>query len=119
MAPRKPKGIVFISYAHDDHERVEPLVKLLAKRFNIFWDKEIEAGSFWRQFLMDQLDAARCVVVVWTAKSVKRKFIWEELDRVKDRGIIVPIMLDYNVKPPLGFSGWQYIDLINWKGKHV
>jgi TIR domain len=66
---RRPQGLVFVSYAHDDRSRVEPLVEALAARFNVWWDKDIEIGATWRQTLMEKLDSARCVVVVWTGRQ--------------------------------------------------
>ena len=116
MAQRRPKGMVFVSYAHEDRERVESLVKALAARFNVWWDREIELGETWRQTLMEKLDSARCVVVVWTAASVGRDFIWSELDRVKDRGIVVPVKLDQNARIPPGFDQMQHLDLTSWTG---
>jgi hypothetical protein len=119
MTQRRPKGLVFVSYARDDRNRVEPLVKMLAARFNVWWDKEIEPGEPWRQALMKNLDSARCVVVVWTAASVNRDFIWSELDRVRarDRGIIVPVKLDRNARIPPPFDQMQHLDLTSWTGK--
>ena len=35
MARRVTKGLVFVSYAHADRMRVEPLVRFLAARFNV------------------------------------------------------------------------------------
>jgi hypothetical protein len=109
--------MVFVSYAHDDRKRVEPLMKVLAARFNVWWDRDIELGETWRRTLIEKLDAARCVVVVWTAASVDRDFIWSELDRVKDRGIVVPVKLDQNARIPPGFDQMQHLDLTPWTGR--
>jgi hypothetical protein len=111
VAKRRPKGMVFVCYAHEDRKRVEPLVNLLAVRFNVWWDREIELGDTWRRTLMEKLDSARCVLVVWTAASVSRDFIWSELDRVRDRGIVVPVKLDHNAGIPPGFDQMQALDL--------
>lgn len=117
MPQRKQKGMVFVSYAHDDRQRVEPLVKFLAKHFNVWWDTGINLGETWRQTLMHQLDSARCVVVVWTEASVEREFIWSEVARVKDRGIVIPVKLDRNARIPLGFDQMQHLDLTSWAGR--
>lgn len=117
MVRRRQKGLVFISYAHTDRERVEPLVKVLAARFNVWWDRGIELGEIWRQTLMDHLDSARCVVVIWTATSVEREFIWSEVERVRDRGIVVPVKFDKNAKIPLGFDQMQHLNLTSWTGR--
>ncbi len=116
MAQRRPKGMVFISYAHEDRKRVEPLIKALATRFNVWRDQEIELGDIWRQALMEKLDSARCVVVIWTTASVGRDFIWSEIERVKDRGIVVPVKLDRNARIPPGFDQMQHLDLTSWSG---
>jgi hypothetical protein len=47
---------------------------------------------------------------------VKRRFVWQELQWVQERGIVVPVMLEANIKVPLGFNGWQHIDLTKGKG---
>jgi TIR domain len=114
---RRPKGMVFVSYAHVDRKRVEPLVNLLAARFNVWWDKEIELGPSYRSTLMKKLDTARCVVVVWTTASVERDFVWSEVDRVKEFGIVVPVKLDANARIPLGFDQMQHLDLTSWTGR--
>lgn len=118
MARRRPKGLVFVSYARADKERVEPLVKVLASRFSVTWDHDIQAGNSWRRILMHQLDIARCVVVVWTKTSVDRDFVWEEVERVQKRkGNIVPVKLDAGAQTPLGFGRMQEIDLTSWTGR--
>src|SRR5215207_4052729 len=108
---RRPKGLVFVSYAHTDRVRVEPLANALAGRFNVWWDRDLVLGGTWRQALMEKLDAARCVVVVWTATSVGRDFVWSEIDRVKARGVVVPVRLDRKDRIPLGFDQMQHLDL--------
>ena len=117
MPQLRPKRLVFISYAHADRARVEPLVKVLASRFNVWWDRGIELGEDWRRTLMDHLDSARCVVVVWTATSVDREFIWSEVERVKDRGIVIPVKLDRNARIPVGFDRMHHLDLSAWTGR--
>jgi hypothetical protein len=119
MAQRRPKGMVFVSYAHEDLKRVEPLMKALVARFNVWWDRDIELGEIWRRTLIEKLDSARCVVVVWTAASVGRDFIWSELDRVKDRGIVIPAKLDQNARIPPGFDQMQHLDLTSWTGRRT
>lgn len=94
-------------------------MNVLAARFNVWWDREIELGETWRRTLTMKLDSARCVVVVWTAESVDRDFIWSELDRVKDRGIVVPVKLDQNARIPPGFDQMQYLDLTSWTARNT
>jgi len=117
MAARKPPGMVFVSYAHSDLARLMPLLKLLEKDFNVWWDRDLEIGQTWRQVLMQKLDTARCVVVFWTIDSVHRDFVWSEVDRVKRRGIVIPVKFDKKATIPLGFDQMQHTDLTRWDGR--
>lgn len=69
----------------------------------------------WRQELESNLTKARCVVVVWSERSVSKdgEFVHDEASRVLDR--LVPVHID-RVRPPLGFGERQSLDLVGWKG---
>jgi hypothetical protein len=118
MAKRKPAGMVFISYAHADRERVEPLVRRLAAKFNVWYDRGLQVGETWRRTLTEKIDSARCLIVMWTFNSVKRDFIWSEVQRAREnRGVVIPIKLDRRARVPLGFDQMQHIDLSGWSGR--
>jgi TIR domain len=113
----KPNGMVFISYAHADRDRIEPIVRRLAAKFNVWWDRDLELGDTWRRTLQDKIDAARALIVFWTANSVKKDFIWSEVQRSKEnRGVIVSVILDHQARVPLGFSELQHIHLDSRSG---
>jgi hypothetical protein len=57
---------IFLSYGHTDRARAEALVELLSAHFSVWWDKDLDAACTWRKELEEQIDAARCVVVLWT-----------------------------------------------------
>ena len=58
------------------------------------------------------------MIVVWRHESVgpAGDFVREEAGQAKQRGVLVPVMLE-KVAPPLGFGEIQAIDLIRWKRK--
>jgi len=106
------KGHAFVSYAHEDLPRVQPLVEhLTAKGVAVFWDDDLEPGSVWRDRLHDMLMSASCTIVVWTVNSVGSHFVWDEADRARRFGTLVPVKLDAAVEAPLGFGQLQYVDL--------
>lgn len=110
---------VFVSYKAEDRARVRPLVDALtADGLSVWWDAHIEGGSDWRQSIQDQLDAARCVVVVWSKRSVaaEGKFVRDEATRAERRGVYLPVRIDA-VEPPLGFGETQAFPLLGWNGK--
>ena len=109
---------VFVSYKREDEARVGRLVQALeGTGLSIWWDRGLAAGESWRAQIQSALDAAKCVIVVWTGESVgpAGDFVRDEAGQAKRRGLLVPVLLD-RVDPPLGFGEVQAIDLINWKG---
>ena len=105
---------VFVSYARDDRDRVEPLVRLLeARGWQVWWDREILPGSRFEQIIDEAIVNARCVIVVWTANSVKSDWVNAEAGDGLERGILVPVMFE-SVRLPLAFRRWQAARLIGW-----
>lgn len=111
-------GDIFISYKAEDRARVRRMVEALADEgLSLWWDAEIKGGASWRQSIQERLEAARCVIVVWSERSVSPagRFVHDEASRAQARGIYLPIRID-PVQPPIGFGEIQAIDLIGWKG---
>jgi TolB-like protein/Flp pilus assembly protein TadD len=109
---------VFISYKREDFTRVEPLADALsADGFRVWWDAEIPGGAGWRRAIEDALESAKCVVVVWSQRSVgpEGEFVHDEASRAKARGVYLPIRIDA-VQPPLGFGQTHALSLLDWSG---
>ena len=107
---------IFISYAREDLERVRPIVGAIERsRYSVFWDRRIPSGMTWRQYIGNALDAAKCLVVVWSKYAIVSKFVIEEADEGNEREILVPVLID-EVKPPLGFRSIQCEDFRSWNG---
>lgn len=105
---------IFISYAHEDIERVRALVAILeANHLSVWWDRTIPAGKSYRQLIESAITDARCVVVVWTRHSIASKWVQEEADEGLRREILVPVLLD-DVAPPMGFRSIQAANLTHW-----
>ena len=83
----------------------------------MWWDEQIGAGDAWRETIERELDAARCVVVIWSKRSVgpEGAFVREEATRAQRRGVYLPVLIDA-VNPPLGFGEKQATSLRSWKG---
>ncbi len=109
---------IFISYKRDDEARVARLVRALeSTALSVWWDRNLPGGENWRRQIENALDAAKCVIVVWTRNSVgpAADFVRDEASQAKRRGVLVPVLLD-KVDPPLGFGEIQAIDLTHWNG---
>ena len=109
---------VFISYKAEDRARLQPLVAALeAEGFSVWWDAHIGGGINWRQDIQEHLDAAKCVIVAWSERSIgpEGEFVRDEAARAKRYHTYLPIRID-DVEPPLGFGEVQALSLKNWKG---
>ena len=67
---------IVIIYANEDEARVEPLARLLeATGWSVWWDRDIPVGRTFDEVIEEALDAARCVIVVWTEESVASRWV--------------------------------------------
>jgi TIR domain len=117
-AEAQPVKAVFVSYKREDEDRVGPLVLALERAgLTLWWDRGLAGGVNWRLEIQAALEAARCVIVVWTYHSIGPggDFVRDEAAYAKQRGVLVPIRLD-EVAPPIGFGELQSIDLTQWRG---
>lgn len=86
---------IFISYKSTDKERVRPIVELLeGEGWAVWWDRKIPPGKTFDQVIEEALDAASCLVVVWSADSVGSDWVRAEAAEGKKRGILVPVLID-------------------------
>jgi WD40 repeat protein len=115
--PAKLSNNIFISYSREDRERVKPLACALEKNgWNVFWDFYINAGEIWHRVIKEALEAAHCVVVAWSKTSIESDYVLDEADHGRRRKILVPLFLDKEIQPPLGFGSIQSADFQNWHG---
>ncbi|HEY4071339.1 MAG TPA: TIR domain-containing protein [Sphingomicrobium sp.] len=109
---------VFVSYKAEDRRRVRILVDALeADGLSVWWDTHVGSGDDWRDAIQTELDAAKCVVVVWSKRSVgpEGKFVRDEASRAERRHAYIPIRID-KVEPPLGFGETQALLFAGWSG---
>jgi hypothetical protein len=114
---RQMDGLVFMSYAREDVDRVRALVDFFSNQsLSVWWDRDIEPGQRFRNVIGDVLEKSSCAVVVWTRTSVNSDFVRSEADRAQKRGVLVPVLFDGDAEIPLGFTELQHADLSNWDG---
>ena len=101
---------LFISYSSRDRAFIVPLVEYLERiGYSVWWDRHIDAGSTFDKDIEDALDAAKCVIVVWSRNSVRSNWVRAEANEGLTRGILVPVLID-ETRPPLIFRSLQNLD---------
>jgi TIR domain len=107
---------IFISYNNEDRPWAEKFTKALEGRgWSLFWDRRIPYGKTWRETIGKELTEAHCVIVLWSKTSIVSNWVQEEADDAKQRGNLVPVLIE-NIVPPIGFRSIQTADLANWDG---
>ena len=102
---------IFLSYTHDDRDRVRPLVDLLEREgWLVWWDRVIEPGKPWRDELNATLAKVRAVVVVWSEHSVDSEWVQYEAQTGVDMDALVPVRIG-DVVPPTPFADLQAVDI--------
>lgn len=105
---------IFLSYSQKDEARVLPIMQQLESfGWSVFWDRKIPPGKTFRQHIKENLDAAFCVVVVWSRHSIDSHWVLEEAEIGRKRIILVPVMID-QVESPFGFGSIHAADLTCW-----
>lgn len=108
---------IFVSYKRVDRPTVERLVAVLeVQGWSVWWGTRLVGGQHWDATIEREINAARCVVVVWSPHSVDRdNAYWVHIEghHGRERGILVPAMID-GARPPFAFSLIQARDLSVW-----
>ena len=107
---------IFLSYTERDRETARRIAEVLGSAgWSVWWDRRIPAGESWRSVLEHALEDMRCMVVLWSAKSIESEWVYEEASEGRRQGKLVPVMIA-NVRPPAGFREIQVADLTGWDG---
>lgn len=107
---------VFISYAREDRSRAEALAHALeARGWSVWWDRSIPAGRAFDDVIEEAIDAAACVVVLWSKSSVASRWVRTEAAEGEARNVLFPVLIE-EVQVPLAFRRLQAADLTGWDG---
>ncbi len=108
---------VFLSYSSRDRERARTVAEeLRAHDLSVWWDRELLAGKNFDQSIQAELDAARCVVVLWSADSIASTWVRAEATRAQERDILVPALIEPVEKQlPVPFNLLHSVHLTDWQ----
>jgi TIR domain len=105
---------IFLSYAREDRARAKEIARALEGcGWEVWWDEHIRAGDQFDRTIEQILPQSKCVVVVWSVKSVDSDFVRSEARWAKKNSRLVPVFID-PVDLPIEFSAHQALDLVGW-----
>lgn len=108
---------IFFSYSSSDRSKVQ-LVRdaLEAEGLTVFWDQTTPAGVDWDTWIRQNLSAAKCALVFWSANSIASPNVRHEATVARDRGKLIPVMLEALSTDmfPMGLYNVQAADLTSW-----
>ena len=85
---------IFISYAREDAVRAAALAAAFeAVGWSVWFDDAIRAGAPYDAVIDQQLDAAACVVVIWSRASVDSSWVRAEASEADQQAKLVPVTL--------------------------
>lgn len=107
---------IFLSYTEKDREQARRIAAMLESvGWTVWWDRRIPAGETWRTVLEKALENMRCMIVLWSARSIESEWVYEEATEGRRLGKLVPVLIEA-VRPPAGFREIQAADLSDWDG---
>ena len=107
---------IFISYASEDRERAKQIAAAFTARgWSVWWDREIPFGKNFDKVIEENLAKAKCVVVLWTRHSVESRWVRAEAAEGVGRDLLLPVVLERDLKLPLEFKRLQAANLADWR----
>ncbi len=107
---------IFISYASADREHAKLLADALMRRgYSVWWDRTIPPGRVFDEVIQEAIQGARCMIVLWSAASVRSNWVKTEAAEGAARDMLVPALIG-EVAPPIEFKRIQSANLAQWTG---
>jgi formylglycine-generating enzyme required for sulfatase activity len=107
---------IFISYKREEQPVARKLANALeGEGWSIWWDPKLRAGEHFDDVIEKALNEAKCVVVLWSERSVQSQYVKDEATYALDRKKLVPVAIEH-VNLPFRFRGVQTLNLVGWDG---
>jgi adenylate cyclase len=108
---------IFISYARSTASQAQAVAEALrALGYDVWRDDELPAHRSYAEVIEERLQAAKAVVVIWSAEAAKSEWVQAEADKARAARKLVQLTLD-GVKLPMPFGRIQCADMTGWSGE--
>lgn len=111
---RPSREQIFLSYASPNRDYAKSLAEALhSEGWSVWWDRTIPPGKSFDEVIEAALNAAQCVVVLWSVESVNSNWVKNEAREGARRQILIPAMIA-DTTIPFEFRHIQAADLAGW-----
>jgi len=110
---------IFISYNREDQPIAKKLADALQREgWDVWWDPRLRVGEHFDEVIEKALDEAKCVIVMWSERSVQSRYVRAEATYALERSKLIPVEIE-NVNLPFRFKGVHTLSLHGWDGSNV
>src|SRR5215475_12109824 len=107
---------IFISYKREEQLIARKLADALEKEgWSVWWDPKLRASEHFDDVIEKALKEAKCVVVMWSERSVQSRYVRNEATYALDLDKLVPVAIE-KVNLPFRFRGVHMRGLLGWDG---
>ena len=115
VRPRKFMSDIFISYKREERDIAEALAAALESHgWSIWWDLNLIAGERFNEVIERALMDAKCVVVLWSPRSIRSTFVRDEAYLALQLKSILPVIIE-PVEIPFRFKNIHTLDITAWR----
>src|SRR5258708_29337902 len=107
---------IFISYARSTADKAQAVAEALrGLGYGVWRDDELPAHRAYAKVIEERLQAAKAVVVIWSAEAVDSEWVQSEADTARTDHKLVQLTVD-GTKLPRPFDRIQCADMAGWTG---
>src|SRR5215510_370881 len=86
---------IFISYKREEQAMARNLANALeGEGWTVWWDPKLRAGERFNDVIEKALKESKCVLVMWSKRSVESKYVKDEATYALNRNKLVPVMIE-------------------------
>ena len=109
---------IFISYKREEQAIARKLADALeGEGWSVWWDPKLRAGERFNDVIEKALKESKCVVVMWSKRSVQSLYVRDEATYAMTRQKLIPVRIE-EVELPFRFEELHTPSLIGWDRSH-